>query len=451
MESTARTEPPRHAHASGTAPQGQRLLLLSLNYSPELTGIGKYSGEMAESLAARGHELTVVCAPPHYPAWSVHAGHSAWRYSVDRSQPGLTVVRCPTWVPRRPGGAQRLLYQASFALSSLPVMLWTGWRWRPDVVWTVAPATLSAPVAWLTARLCGSKAWLHVQDLEFDAAFRLGLLRGQLLRQLCGLGERALLGSFDRVSTISRRMLRHLACKGVGLARSSLLPNWVDLEALDSARQTAAAAALRRQLGIAPGQKVALFSGTMNRKQGLHTLVQAAELLRHRDDIVFLLCGQGEMRPALEEAGRGLPQLRFIDLRPAHELGALLALADVHLLPQLREAADLVLPSKLGGMLASGRAIVAGVDADSEIATLVQHAGQCVQPESAQAFAMAIQSLCDDDAERLRLGEVARRLALTRLGRVAVMDALEAELFDLAGRGLREPAPGTVQAAEQVP
>jgi hypothetical protein len=65
----------------------------------------------------------------------------------------------------------------------LPALLWLGFRWRPTVVWTVAPATLSAPLAWLTARLCGAKAWLHVQDLEFDAAFRLGLLRGTVLRQ----------------------------------------------------------------------------------------------------------------------------------------------------------------------------------------------------------------------------------------------------------------------------
>lgn len=433
MESLASAALTHPTAAGASAPAGQRLLLLSLNYSPELTGIGKYSGEMTESLAARGHEVTVVCAPPHYPSWSVQPGHAAWRYSVERSQPGLTVLRCPTWVPRRPGGAARLLYQASFALSSLPVMLWLGWQWRPAVVGTVAPATLSAPVAWLTARLCGAKAWLHVQDLEFDAAFRLGLLRGSLLRRIFGVAERALLASFDQVSTISRRMLRHLACKGVGLARGSLLPNWVDLDALDPTQQADAAATLRSQIGISPVQKVALFSGTMNRKQGLHTLVQAAALLRHRDDIVFLLCGQGEMRSALEEAGSGLPGLRFIDLRPAHELGALLALADLHLLPQLRQAADLVLPSKLGGMLASGRAIVAGVDADSEIATLVQHAGRCVQPESAEAFAQAIEALCDDDAERLRLGEAALHLAHLRLDREAVMDTLDAELRSWAG------------------
>ncbi|KPF49492.1 hypothetical protein D621_14790 [beta proteobacterium AAP51] len=423
-----------------------KLLLLSLNFSPELTGIGKYSGEMAAGLVARGHEVAVVCAPPHYPAWRVGAGHSSGRYSVDRSQPGLTVYRCPLWVPGRPTGLRRLLHQASFALCCLPVLLWLALFWRPAVVFAVAPSTLCAPLAWLAARLAGAKAWLHVQDLELDAAFKMGLLRGQRLQRASLLAERALLGAFDHVSTISRRMLRQLACKGVKLQHSSLLPNWVDLGDIDPVRQGPAAEALRLGLGIAPGQKVVLFSGTMNRKQGLGVLVEAAQQLRHREDIVMLLCGEGEVRPALEAAGAGLPQLRFLDLRPAHELGALLALADVHLLPQVRDAADLVLPSKLGGMLASGRPVVAGVDATSEIAGLVRHCGLRVEPESAAGFAAAITALCDDEAARQQMGQAARQLALTRLGAQALMDDLHADLQALAGEAPLLPEMPAAQA-----
>ena len=413
-----------------------KLLLLSMNFSPELTGIGKYSGELAEGLAARGHEVAVVCAPPHYPAWRVGSGHSAHRYSVDRSTSGVTVYRCPIWVPSRPTGLRRLLHQASFALSCLPVLLWLALQGRPAVVFAVAPSTFCAPLAWLAARLAGAKAWLHVQDLELDAAFKMGLLRGQRLQRASLLAERTLLGAFDQVSTISRRMLRQLACKGVMLERSSLLPNWVDLASIDPARQTQAASALRQSLGITPQQKVVLFSGTMNRKQGLGVLVEAARRLQHRDDVVMLLCGEGEVRPGLQAAAADLPQVRFMNLRPAHELGALLALADVHLLPQVRDAADLVLPSKLSGMLASGRPVIAGVDAGSEVAGLVRHCGLRVEPESAAGFAAAIQALCDDEAGRLQMGRAARQLAQTRLGKQALLDGLDVELLVLAGQPL---------------
>lgn len=423
-----------------------KLLIVSMNYSPELTGIGKYSGEMAQGLVDRGYEVTVVCAPPYYPAWKIGEGHSAQAYRCEQPRPGLTVWRCPLWVPGRPSGLRRLLHQLSFALSSLPMLLWLALRGRPAVVLAVAPATFLAPSAWLAAKLAGAKSWLHVQDLELDAAFGMGLLRGERLKRACLMVERILLGGFDQVSTISRRMLRQLACKGVALARTSLVPNGVDLQAVDPATQGAAAAALRLQLGIAPAQKLVLFSGTMNRKQGLDVVVQAARQLQQRQDIVFLLCGQGELRAGLEAAARGLAQVRFIDLRPANELGALLTAADLHLLPQVRDAADLVLPSKLGGMLASGRAVIAGADAGSEIATLVRHCGRCVEPEQADAFAQAIEALCDDDAQRLALGRAARHLAETRLGSRAVLDHLDADLRLLTGTpaGATRPLPGSL-------
>ena len=111
-----------------------RILIYGINFSPELTGIGKYTGEMAAWLAARGHEVRVVTAPPYYPDWQVWAGFSAWQYQLaDETGGRLRVVRCPLWVPARPSGLTRLLHLASFALSSLPVLLWQ-WRWRPEVV-----------------------------------------------------------------------------------------------------------------------------------------------------------------------------------------------------------------------------------------------------------------------------------------------------------------------------
>ena len=53
-----------------------KIVLVSMNFSPELTGVGKYSGEMADGLIARGHEVCVVCAPQYYPTWQLAPGHS---------------------------------------------------------------------------------------------------------------------------------------------------------------------------------------------------------------------------------------------------------------------------------------------------------------------------------------------------------------------------------------
>ena len=109
-----------------------KILLYGINFSPELIGIGKYTGEMAAWLAARGHEVRVVTAPPYYPAWAVSPGYSGRAWRTERWQ-GVTVLRCPLWVPRKPSGLKRLLHLASFAASSLPVLLAQA-LWRPQVV-----------------------------------------------------------------------------------------------------------------------------------------------------------------------------------------------------------------------------------------------------------------------------------------------------------------------------
>jgi colanic acid biosynthesis glycosyl transferase WcaI len=106
-----------------------RILIYGINFHPEPTGTGKYTGEMARWLASRGHEVRVVTAPPSYPHWRVFSGYSSWKYSrerlhlrddrkisgVPRAQcPDIEVFRSPIWVPENPKGAKRLFHGASF-------------------------------------------------------------------------------------------------------------------------------------------------------------------------------------------------------------------------------------------------------------------------------------------------------------------------------------------------
>lgn len=151
-----------------------RVIVYCMNYAPEVAGVGHYTGEIAEYLAATGHDVTVITTPPHYPGWSVQGGF-ANRYS-SRREHGITVIRCPLILRRKMGGIWRLIAPLSFALSSAPVALWQILRKRPQVVFCVEPTLFAAPVAQLAARLAGSSTVLHVQDLEVDAAFAVGHL-----------------------------------------------------------------------------------------------------------------------------------------------------------------------------------------------------------------------------------------------------------------------------------
>ncbi len=416
-----------------------KIVLVSMNFAPELTGIGKYSGEMVDDLVARGHEVKVVCAPPYYPTWKVQGDYASSAYRTEQPKPGLTIHRCPVWIPKRLSGVKRLIHLASFALSALPVMLWLA-MWRPQVVFAVAPALFCAPAAWLLARLSGAKAWLHIQDFEIDAAFELGMLKQPLARRFALFAERFLMRRFDAVSTISSRMLRQLATKGIPLHETEMLPNWVDLSHV---RPTETSHALRQSLGITPSQVVCLFSGTINRKQGLDVLIDTARLLKDDPRVVIVICGNGEQRPSLEASAAGFDNVRFMDLQPASTLNTLLNMADVHLLPQLRGAADLVMPSKLVGMLASGRPVVAAAIPRTEIASIVSGCGIVTEPECANGFARAITELADDAALRQRLGAACRAYAERVLDSQKIFDRLDTRLraFEQQRLAPRAPAP----------
>ena len=405
-----------------------KTLLYGINFSPELTGIGKYTGEMTVWLAAAGHEVRVVTAPPYYPEWCVTRGFTnTWQ--SERWQ-GLRVWRCPLYVPAQPGGLKRLLHLASFALSSLPVML-AQWRWKPDVVWVVEPAFMCAPGAWLTARMSGAKVWLHIQDYEVDAAFDLGLIRGAALRRWVEGAERWLMRRFDRVSTISGRMLERAKAKGVTPERVVHFPNWVDISGI---APMAAPSAYRAELGLAPDAVVAQYSGNMGNKQGLEILADVASLLQDDPRIQFVFGGNGSGRSDLQARCAGLPNVRFLDLQPLERLNHWLGLADVHLLPQRADAADLVMPSKLTGMLASGRAVLATANPETELGRVVTQDAACglvVPPENAAAMAEALRSLAADPARRAELGANGRRYAERELSQDVILRRFEAQLLAL--------------------
>jgi colanic acid biosynthesis glycosyl transferase WcaI len=397
-----------------------KILICSTNFAPEPTGIGKYSGEMAAWLAANGHEVRAVAAPPYYPAWQVDRSYKKWPPYRREHWNGVDVWRAPLWVPKAPGGLTRVLHLVSFAFTSFPLML-RQVLWGPDLVITVAPALVCAPAALLTARLSGAQAWLHIQDFEVDVAFRMGLLKGKLLQRLVLRMEQALLRRFDSVSSISGRMVERLLEKGVLEENVRYFPNWVDIAHI---KASSSQGRYRAQLGIAPDAIVALFSGSLGGKQGLMSIPAAATILAHRKDIVFVVCGDGVMKAKLQASCANLANVILMELQPFDRLGELLGTADIHLLPQSVGVADLVLPSKLSGMLASGRPVIATSQSHTELSSVVSKCGIVVPPKDDAALAQAICRLADDVELRRHLGGCARAYAEANFERDSILSGM---------------------------
>jgi colanic acid biosynthesis glycosyl transferase WcaI len=386
-----------------------KVLVLGLNYPPEAIAIAIYTGGLCKALAAAGHEVMVVAGKPYYPAWRVFEG---WRGGGARRsrEHGIDVLHVPHYVPSNPTGMRRILHHLTFAASvALPLAV-RALRRRPDIVVAVAPSLIAAPLARLAARLCGAKCWLHVQDFEVEAALATGLVGSSgWIGSLARTFERRVIGGFDGVSSISHEMCLKLARMGVPPERIYEFRNWSDVDAV---RPLTGPSPFRREWNIATPH-VALYSGNIANKQGIEIVAEAARLLQNRTDLTFVVCGNGPNRAALMQASADLKNLLFKDLQPIERLPDLLGLATVHLLPQRADAADLVLPSKLTNMLASGRPVVATAAPGTGLHREVEGCGIATPPGDAAAFAATIEQLIDDPQLHRRTSLAARRRAET--------------------------------------
>ncbi|WP_039058601.1 colanic acid biosynthesis fucosyltransferase WcaI [Enterobacter sp. Bisph1] len=371
-----------------------KILVYGINYSPELTGIGKYTGEMVEWMARQGHDVRVITAPPYYPEWKVGEHYSAWRWR--KEQGAATVWRCPLYVPAQPSTLKRLLHLGSFAFSSFfPLMAQR--RWKPDRIIGVVPTLFCTPGMRLLATLSGAKTVLHIQDYEVDAMLGLGMAgkgKSGRVAKLATAFERSNLLHVDNVSTISRSMMNKAREKGVAAEKLIFFPNWSEVARFRDV-DSETVAQLRRTLGLPDDKKIILYSGNIGEKQGLENVIEAAAKL-HNQPWLFVIVGQGGGKARLEKmvGDRGLTNVKFLPLQPYDALPALLKMGDCHLVIQKRGAADAVLPSKLTNILAVGGNAVITAEESTELGQLcltTPGIAVCVEPESVEALTWGIE------------------------------------------------------------
>ena len=192
---------------------------------------------------------------------------------------------------------------------------------------------------------------------------------------------------------------------------------------------------MRKELGISNDTIVALYSGNMGQKQGLEILAEVAGKLEYHPNIKFVFCGEGSACSRLHFMTTDLKNVTCLPLQPVDRLNNLLNLADIHLLPQRADAAGFVMPSKLTGIFASGKPVVATAKPGTEVARLVQNRGIVIKPNDAEEFAEGLLFLAKNPEERKRLGKSGRSYAVEKLSKEKILCRFENDLCTLVNDG----------------
>ena len=409
-----------------------RILIYGINYAPELTGIGKYSAEMSEWLAGQGHSVDVITAHPYYPEWQVHAPYQCKGWFSEIIQ-GVKVSRAPLFVPHKVTALTRMIHEFSFVATSFPYWLRALFSRRYDVVVCVAPAFHLAFSALLYTRMRQVPLIYHVQDLQVDAAKDLGMITSQPLLALLFKAEKFIMTYCTKVSTISEGMLQKIQEKGISRQKCILFPNWVDQTHI---RPVSKADSLRSAFGLIATDKVIMYSGALGEKQGLELIIDVAQSLRNHKNLYFLIVGSGGASKKLQAMvdQYGLANVKFFPLQPYEKLPAALATADLHLVLQKKSASDLVMPSKLTGILASGGCSIVTASPGTTLYNVVSdhQFGLLVEPESVEALRTAITRALASNLDSYRLN--ARLYAEQYLSRENVLKTFEQNLLQVANQ-----------------
>lgn len=401
-------------------------LIAGLHYSPEKTGNAPYATGLAQGLASRGSQTTVLTGFPHYPEWHRYEGYSGW--SRHEKLEGVRLQRLNHFVPSKPRGLARLWMEVSFGLRVATS------RWgSPDVVVLVSPALFSTGIALLRARLLRQKAPIvvWVQDL-----YSLGMTEtgtsGSMGAKVMTWIESRILHSSDGVVVIHDRFRRYVTEQlGVAPERVKVIRNWTHLKPFHLEDR----AASRVSFGWKPDDVVVLHAGNMGAKQGLDNVVEAARTADRAGSAVrFVLLGDGNQRQRLEELAQGIKRVDFVDALPGTRFQEALAAADVLLVNELPGVKEMSVPSKLTSYFSSGVPVLAATDEGSvtaeEIATA--EAGLRVNAGEPAALLAGAEKLAADTEEGHRLAENGRRFMETTLSEEHAVATYDQYLTHLA-------------------
>ncbi|MGK0286477.1 MAG: colanic acid biosynthesis glycosyl transferase WcaI [Salibacteraceae bacterium] len=411
-----------------------KFILFSLNYAPEQTGIGKYNGEMCNNMALAENIVTAIVATPYYPEWKTHSGYSNKIFS-STVENGVSIIRCPLYVPNQVTTITRLIHLASFAFTS-SLALFTKLFTKPDIIFLVQPTLFCAPGALLFGWLTGAKTIMHIHDFEVDVMLGLGMVGAKnspnnIITKTAKIIERWLMKRFDAVSTISYTMIENAKSKGVAEDKIIYFPNWSGTNFVTPKTD---GSLLKKEWGFKPTDRIILYAGNVGKKQGIEIILAVATDFMAQDNIKFVIVGSGAHSDELKKEANKL-NLNNVFLKPLQSwerVPKMLALADIHLVIQRKDVSDAVLPSKLTNILSAGGHAIVTAEAHTELGQIEKkHPGiyTRVEPENLICIIEEIEKLLKQDLSQHN--QVARSYAEEHLNKTVILDKFQKDLNQL--------------------
>lgn len=400
-----------------------KILIISIYYWPEPV---PKPHELAEGLADRGHEVTVLTGFPHYPIGRIYDGYALRPTSTEHVR-GVRVVRVPVYPDHTASTVKRAAQALSFPTSALMAGMWLARG--ADVVYVWGNPPTSGLSGWLVSRLHRGAFVYGVHDLWPDLAVESGMLNSPFAIRALDWLERFVLRRADAVISISDGIKDAMVRRGCPNGKVEVIPHWADERLY---RPMAPDMELKAFLGLA-GKRVVMYAGNVGRLQNLENLVMASSVVWHdHPDLHVVIVGDGVERERLRELvqRRSIGNVSFVDRVPAEEVVRYLCLSDALYVSLLDSPlAALSVPSKLPTYLACGRPVLSSVSGETDRIVREEDVGVACCDGTVDGIAAGLLAIARTSPEALKaMGARAHRLFEKRF-RMSVLLRRHEELF----------------------
>lgn len=406
-----------------------KILFLSHYFPPEVNAPATRTYEHCRRWVELGHEVTVVSCVPHHPMGEAYPGYRN-RLIQTEYKDGIRAIKVLTYITANEGFLKRTFNYVFYMLMAIVVAPFLG---KADIVISTSPQFFNGLAGYFVSRLKRCPWVLEIRDLWPESILAVGAIRNRhVIRALEGI-EQFVYRKADHIVPVTFAFRSHILARGGRADRMTVIRNGVDLEFFKPCAKDTGYAA---QLG-ADGKFVAAYVGTHGMAHGLELLIDTAELLQDRPDIMILLAGDGSHRKQLaaEVERRKLANIRLLGQLPKNEMPRLWSITDASLV--VLKKLDLflsVIPSKLFESMAMKQPIVLAVAGESADMMRESGAGIVIEPENARALADSILRLADTPELCRELGENGSRYVVENFDRRVLAKQFEQVLHDCVQR-----------------